>query len=156
MRLVLKASLICLAAIGTLSLIACGKPEPATNVSASPKNVTTMEDGHDHSHDHHSEDAQVIVSGVYHLEFLTEPKDNGVNLDFHLENEDSHEVISGAKVTATVQLPSGDQKTLDLPYEADSEHYIAFLPAPAKGQYTVTILTEINDEQINGQFSFDL
>ncbi len=89
------------------------------------------------------------------LEFIAEPKDDGTNLDFHLENEESHEAIPDAKVTARVQLPNGDEKTLDLQYEAEGEQYIAFLPEQAKGRYNVTILTEINGEQVNGRFSFD-
>lgn len=156
MRLVFKSSLIFFAAFGSLSLIACGKTEQATNTSASPETVTTIDDGHDHSHHNHSdENAQVIVSAPYHLEFIAEPRDDGTNLDFHLENEESHEAIPDAKVTAIVQLPNGDEKTLDLQYEAEGEQYIAFLPEQAKDRYNVTILTEINGEQVNGRFSFD-
>ena len=157
MHLILKSSLICFAAFGALSLGACGKSEPTATSSAPPlvEPATTVDD--DHFHDNHSEeDVQVIVSGSYHLEFVAEPKDNGVNLDFHLENEDTHQTISDAKVSATVKLPNGDQKTVDLSYEAQGDHYVAFLPSSAKGQYNVTISMEVNGEKVSGPFAFEL
>ena len=98
MRLVFKSSLIFLAAFGALSLIACGKSEQATNTSDAPETVSTIDEDHEHSHDEHydenAENAQVIVSGIYHLEFIAEPKDDGTNLNFHLENEESHQPIA--------------------------------------------------------------
>ena len=156
MGLFLKSSLIFLIACGSLSLIACGNSGQTTNTLAPPKTVTAIDGDHDHSHDDHSnENTQVIVSGIYHLEFHPEPNNDGVNLDFHLESEVGHENIPDAKVTARVQLPNGDEKMLDLPYEAEGKHYVAFLPAQTTGRYTVTILAEINGEQVSGQFAFD-
>ena len=156
MRLFLKSSLIVLTACGSVSSGACANSEPATNTSPSLETVTTLDDHHDHSHEHDSDqDPQVLISGLYHLEFIPEPTNGGINLDFHLETEVSHEVITDAKVTASVLSPTGDQYTLDLLYEADGEHYIAFLPAPVTGTYTVTFLVDVNGEQVSGQFSFD-
>ena len=159
MHLVFKSSLILFVALGALSLIACGESEQATNTSDAPETVSTIDEEHEHSHDEHydenAENAQVIVSGIYHLEFIAEPKDDGTNLNFHLENEESHQPIPDAKVAARVQLPNGDEKILDLQYEAERERYVAFLPEQAKGEYKVTILTETNGEQVNSSFSFD-
>ncbi len=155
-RLILKSSLILFAGFGSLSLSACGKSEPAANTPASPAPVVTPVDD-DHFHDNHAgEDVQVVVSGVYHLEFVAELKDSGVNLDFHLENEDSHKSIPDAKVSATVQSPNGNETTLTLPYEAQGDHYVAFLPASEKGQYNVTILMEVNGNQVRSPFSFEI
>ena len=91
----------------------------------------------------------------YHLELIEEPKDGGTNLYFHLENEETHEVIPSAKVTAMVKLPNGDEKTLDLQYEAQGENYVAFLPEQEKGRYKATILTEFNGEKVSASFYFD-
>ena len=157
MHLIFKSSLIFFIALGALSLTACGNSEQATNQSTAPKTATKIDEDRDHSHHNHSDDenAQVIVSGIYHLEFIAESKDDGTNLNFHLENEESHQPIPDAKVVARVRLPSGDEKTLDLKYEAENERYVAFLPEQAEGEYKVTILTETNGEQVNSSFSFD-
>lgn len=156
MRLVFKSSLIFLVAFGSLFLAACGTSEPTTDTSTTPETATEIDDDHDHTHHDDSHDnAQVIISGIYHLELLAEHKDNGIDLSFHLENEESHETISNAKVKAIVKLSDGDEKMLDLPYKAKSEQYVAFLPEQAKDKYEVTILTNINGEQVNGRFSFD-
>lgn len=161
MRLVAKFSLIFLVTFGALSSTSCTRSEQATNSSTSPKTVTEIDHNHDHDHDndghnHANENTQVILSDPYHLEFLVKHKDGGINLDFHLENEETHEVISSAKVTAKVQLPNGEEKTLELQYEPQTEHYIAFLPEQeAEGRYSVTILTDINGEQVNSNFYFD-
>ena len=159
MHLVFKSSLIFFIALGSLSLTACGNSEQATNTSDASETLTKIDEDHEHSHheyyNENAENAQVIVSGIYHLEFIAEPKDDGTNLNFHLENEESHQPIPDAKVAAKVQLPNGDEKTLDLQYEAESERYVAFLPEQAEGEYKVTILTDIDGEQVNSGFSFD-
>lgn len=157
MHLVFKSSLIFFVSLGSLFLVACGQSEPASdNASTAPETATEIDDNHDHSHhDHSDENAQVIISGLYHLELIAEPQDNGIDLNFHLENEESHKTIPNAKVKAEVKLPNGDEKMLDLQYKAESEQYVAFLSEQAKGQYEVTILTNINGEQVNGSFSFD-
>ena len=159
MHLVFKSSLIFFVALGSLSLTACGNSEQATNTSDAPETVSTIDEDHEHSHheqyDGNAKNAQVIVSGIYHLEFIAESKDDGTNLNFHLENEETHQPITDAKVAAKVQLPNGEEKTLDLQYKTESEQYVAFLPEQANGEYQVTFLTEINGEQVNSSFSFD-
>lgn len=156
MHLVFKSSLIFFVTLGSLFIKACGTSEPTTNTSTAPETATEIDDDHDHSHHDPSHDnAQVIISGIYHLELLAKHKDNGIDLNFHLENEESHETIPNAKVKAQIKLPNGDEKTLDLQYKAESEQYVAFLPEPAKGKYEVTVLTNINGEQVNARFSFD-
>ena len=57
---------------------------------------------------------QVIESGIYHLEFVVAPEENGIHLDFYLQKGDTHEAIPDAKVTAQVQMPDGTQKGCDL------------------------------------------
>ena len=159
MHLIFKSSLIFFVALGSLSLTACGASEQATDTSDAPETVSEIDEDHDHSHqeqyDENAENAQVIVSGIYHLEFIAEPRDDGTDLNFHLENEETHEPITDAKVAARVQLPNGEEKTLDLQYNAENEQYVAFLPEQAEGEYQVTFLTEIDGEQVNSSFSFD-
>ena len=75
-------------------------------------------------------------------------------MDFYLEKGEKHENVSDAKVTAQIQLPSGEEKTIPLEYEADEKHYHAILPGKAAGEYKVAILSEINGEKVNGRFSF--
>ena len=103
----------------------------------------------------YSQGGQVIESGPYHLELVALPEAGGIHLDFFLQTGDNHEEIPDAKVTAQVQLPNGEQKTLDLPYDADGKHYAAFLPETAAGDYKIAILTDIKGEKVNGRFSFN-
>lgn len=155
MRLIVNSTLVLLAACGSLSLIACGN---ATNppISSGTAASNPADDGHDEFHHGHSEEyAQIIVSGPYHLELIAEPKGNGINFDFHLENEVTHEPITNAKVSAVVKLPNGDEQALDFQYEAEGEHYLAFMETQIKGSYEVAVATELNDERLNTRFTFE-
>ena len=162
MRLATKTILIFLAACGSFSLIACANSEPATNTSASAGTVNTKTNDSQHSqHQGHTSihtdiaHAQIIMSGPYHLELIAESKDHGINLNFHLENNASHEAILGANVTAIVEAPDGNEKTLNLQYEAEGEHYIGLLETQDTGRFRVTILTDINGDKVGADFSFD-
>ena len=86
---------------------------------------------------------------------IAEPKGNGINFDFHLENEVTHEPITNAKVSAVVKLPNGDEQALDFQYEAEGEHYLAFMETQIKGSYEVAVATELNDERLNTRFTFE-
>ncbi len=92
--------------------------------------------------------------GSYHLELVSAPENDGIHLDFFLQTGDNHEAIPDANVTAQVQLPDGEQKTLNMEYDVEGKHYAAFLPAQAAGEYKVAVQTDINGEKVNGRFSF--
>lgn len=100
-----------------------------------------------------SQGGQVIESGPYHLELVTGKKSGGTHLDFYLQKGDTHEAISGATVTAKVQLPDGSEKTVDFKYDAEGKHYFAQLPETAPGEYKIAVLTDIAGEKVNGRFS---
>ena len=100
--------------------------------------------------------AQVVESGVYHLELVPEKEESGVHLDFFLQKGDNHEAIADAKVKAQVKLPDGTQKSLDLEYDASGKHYTILLPTKVPGEYQVAILSDIKGERVNGRFSFKL
>lgn len=158
MRLIVNSTLVLLTAWGSFSLIACGNGKQATNPSISSETAASnpADDGHDKFHHGHSEEyAQIIVSGPYHLELIAEPKGNGINFDFHLENEDTHEPIPNANVSAVVKLPNGNEQALSFQYEAEGEHYLAFMDTQINGSYDVTVSTDFNGESLNTQFSFD-
>ncbi|BAY86078.1 hypothetical protein NIES267_55840 [Calothrix parasitica NIES-267] len=158
----LKLGAIVLGSIGLIFVGACSNQSANSEDSAANQTETVAQkghsenDGHDHSHKdgEHSHGGQVIESGEYHLELVAAPNDEGIHMDFYLEKGEKHEQISDAKVTAQVQLPGGEQKTIPLEYEADEKHYHAILPEKAAGEYKVAILSEINGEKVNGRFSF--
>lgn len=102
---------------------------------------------------HGGQGGQVIESGPYHLELVTAKESEGVHLDFFLQKGDNHEAIPNAKVTAQVQLPDGNQQTLDFKYDADGKHYTAMLPGVVNGEAKVAILSDINGEKVNGRFT---
>lgn len=117
---------------------------PIAKTSSSPSMANTSQKG-----------AQVIESGIYHLEFVQGIEADSIHLDFFLQKGDTHEAIPDAKVTAQVQLPDGTQKTLELKYDADGKHYAGLLPSKATGEYKVAFLSDIKGEKVNGRFSFN-
>jgi hypothetical protein len=157
----LKGSLIVLGCLGLVFLAACGSEPPATNAdkgnspaaSTAPA-ASSPQPAAKTDHPKTSQGGQVIESGPYHLELVPVPENDGTHIDFFLQKGDSHEAIPDAKVTAQVQSPAGEQKTLDLAYDAAGKHYAAFLPEKAAGEYKVVILTDIKGEKVNGRFSF--
>ncbi|MDJ0706183.1 MAG: hypothetical protein QNJ46_23170 [Leptolyngbyaceae cyanobacterium MO_188.B28] len=162
MHLVAKSILIFLTACGSISLIACANGDQATNTSDSSGTVTAnSDDGHDSQHQGHTSIhsditlAEIFMSDPYHLELIVESKDHGINLNFHLEDNESHEPILGAKVAAVVHTPNGKVESLSLQYETEGEHYIGSLETQATGQFRVTIFTDIDGNQIGADFSFD-
>ncbi|MBW4494637.1 MAG: hypothetical protein KME26_16425 [Oscillatoria princeps RMCB-10] len=160
MKLV-KVSLIVLGSVGLVFLAACGSETPATNADKGGSPATSAatpassaQPAAKTDHPKTSQGGQVIESGPYHLELVPVPENDGTHIDFFLQKGDSHEAIPDAKVTAQVQSPAGEQKTLDLAYDAAGKHYATFLPEKAAGEYKVVILTDIKGEKVNGRFSF--
>ena len=92
--------------------------------------------------------------GKYHLELVALPETGGTHLDFYLLTGDNHQSIPDAKVTAQIELPNGEQKTLDLSYDSQGEHYAVLLPGETPGEYKVSVLTDIEGEKVNGRFNF--
>ena len=153
----LKASLIAIGTIGLMFLVACGSSTKETETTTPAETTTETEvpksttEGHDKSV---SQGGQVVESGPYHLELVSLPEDSGVHLDFFLQTGDDHQAIADAKVTGQVQLPNGEQKSLDFTYDAQGKHYAAVLPEKAPGEYKVVIQSEIKGEKVNSRFSF--
>jgi hypothetical protein len=163
----LQISFVVLATTGLLFLGACGNsnqagntennpsasinnsfPISTTNTSASPTAKIDNERGT-------SKGGQVIETGAYHLEFIPGKESNGTHMDLYLQKGDNHQAIPNAKVTAEVQLPDGQQKTIPLTYDASGKHYTAVLADKATGQYQVRITADIGGEKVNGRFSFN-
>jgi hypothetical protein len=169
----LKLTLVSLLALTGLLLNACSSatqetatqtPTAATTSTDSEKDKGTKaddkKDGHSHSHkagEHkageHSHGGQVVESGPYHLELVSEKEDKGVQLHFHLEQGEKHEPVSNAKVTAQVQLPDGSQQDIDFKYDAKGKEYTAELPGKAAGQYQLKLIADIGGEKVNGRFT---
>lgn len=140
-----------------LTLAACGGTETATApdttaapVAASPAETET--DAADHSAA--TQGGQVVETGAYHVELVPVPEADGIRLDLYLQTGDTHEAVADAAVVAQVQLPDGTQQALPMEYDAAGEHFFAFLPSQAAGDYKAVIQTEINGEKVNARFSF--
>lgn len=162
MRLIINSSVTLFAACGIFSLTACGNSEQSIKSpnSLGTDTVSVNSSHHSHHHGHtaiHTDiaHAQIILSDPYHLELIAESKDHGINLNFHLEINESHEAIPDANVKAIVQKPDGDEETLDLKYEAEGEHYIGSVHTDALGPFGVTVLADIDGEQVDAVFAFD-
>lgn len=158
----LKVSAMSITAVGLLFLGACSSSNQATNSSNSPSapaepqtsTVASPATNSAQSPSGGDNGGQVIESGPYHLELVTEKETSGTHIDLFLQKGDNHEAISNAKVTAQVQLPDGRQQSLDMEYDAGEKHYTATLPSTATGEYKVAILSDINGEKVNARFSF--
>jgi hypothetical protein len=143
-----------------LLLAACSNPPQSTNPESSPAPTTSasptqsVDNQETGEHPTSSQGGQVIESGVYHLELVSLLERDGIHLDFFLQKGDNHEAIPDASVMAQVQLPDGEQKTLEMKYDIEGKHYAAFLPTQAAGEYKVAVQTDINGEKVNGRFSF--
>ncbi|MBW4559282.1 MAG: hypothetical protein KME59_25915 [Trichormus sp. ATA11-4-KO1] len=175
----LKLGTFILGSVGLIFLGACANQPTTSNDSAASKtetiakttisktettakatpnqteNVAQKQEEHGHEHgDEHGRGGQIIESGEYHLEFVATPSDNGTDIDFFLEKGAKHETVSDAKITAQVQLPDGEQKTIPIKYEPSEKHYHGVLADTIPGEYKLAILSDINGEKVNGRFSF--
>lgn len=163
----LKSSLVIFGTVGLLFLGACNKgeqasdqnsspaPSPVASPSASPAPSAAPAATVKTDHPKESKGGQVVESGAYHLEFLTEKEDTGTQLELYLQKGDNHQPVPNAKVTAQVQLPNGKQQTLALKYDADDKYYTVLFPVKAAGQYPVKVTANINGEKVNGRFNFN-
>ncbi|WRH67725.1 MAG: hypothetical protein RSE13_05100 [Planktothrix sp. GU0601_MAG3] len=75
-------------------------------------------------------------------------------MDFYLLTGDNHQAVADAKVTAQIEVPNGEQQTLDLIYDPEGKHYAVLLPGETAGEYKVVVLTDIQGEKVNGRFNF--
>lgn len=160
----LKINLIVVGSMGLIFLGACSnntqststnKPDISPLQTATETSPALSENAEKTAHPNQSKGGQVIESGSYHLEFVSEPESDGTHMDFYLQKGDNHEAIPNAKVTAQVQLPDGTQKSLPLTYDAEGKHYTALLPGKASGKYNVAILSDLSGEKVNGRFTFN-
>ncbi len=158
-----QSILLSLASLAVLA--ACSNNTPTTSsttattvakVETAQANSTPSATKSETKHGAPQQGGQVIESGIYHLELVIAPEENGIHLDFFLQKGDTHEAIPDAKVTAQVHLPDGTQKNLDLAYDAPAKHYGVNLSGKAKGEYKVVILSDIKGEKVNGRFNFKL
>jgi hypothetical protein len=128
--------------------------EPTRSTSPAPASeVSTKTSTEDHSQP--AAGGQVVEAGKYHLEFVPEAEADKFHLDFYLKSGDTHESVADAQVTGQVQLPSGEQKSVDFTYDPEGGHYTGVLTTAESGAYQAVIQTDINGEKVNGRFAFN-
>lgn len=149
----LKVTLLGLSSAGLIILGACSNGNQTANSDSSPG--ASSETATQSQAPQTGQGKQVVESGPYHLEFASEPGSDGIHLDFYLQKGDTHEAISNADVTAQVQTPDGQEKSLDMTYDSAGKHYTVLLPEKAPGEYQVAVLSDINGEKVNGRFQFN-
>jgi hypothetical protein len=162
----IELNLIILSSVGLLFVGACSKGDQASEPNNSPtsapvasqpaSSVPTVAPAATAKTEHpkQSKGGQVVESGAYRLEFLTQKEATGTHLDLYLQKGDKYEPVPNAKVTAQVQLPNGKQQTLALKYDADAKHYAGVFPGKDAGQYPVKVTADINGEKVDGRFTF--
>lgn len=160
-----KSNLIVLGSVGLLFLGACSQGEKASEQNnsqtsapvasqpaASPPNAAPVATAKT-EHPKTSQGGQVVESGAYQLEFLTQKEATGTHLDLYVKKGDKREPVPNAKVIAQVQLPNGKQQTLELKYDAEGKHYYGIFPGKDAGQYPVKVTANINGEKVDGRFN---
>ena len=150
----LKSNLIILGSVGLLFLGACNKGDQASDTNSSPASSPVASQPASSAPAKGTQGGQVVKSGAYHLEFVTEKEATGTHLDLYLQKGDKKEPVPNAKVTAQVQLPNGKQQTLALKYDAEGKHYAVVFPGKEPGQYPVKMTADINGEKVDGRFTF--
>ena len=155
----LKSNLIILGSIGLLFLGACSKGDEAGDTNSSPASSPAASQPTSSAPAaapaKATKGGQVVESGAYHLEFVTEKEATGTHLDVFLQKGDKKEPVPNAKVTAQVQLPNGKQQTLALKYDAEGKHYAVVFPGKDAGSYPVKVTANINGEKVDGRFTFN-
>jgi len=155
----LKSNLIILGSIGLLFLGACSKGDEAGDTNSSPASSPAASQPTSSAPAaapaKATKGGQVVESGAYHLEFVTEKEATGTHLDLFLLKGDKKEPVPNAKVTAQVQLPNGKQQTLALKYDPEGKHYAVVFPGKEPGQYPVKMTADINGEKVDGRFTFN-
>lgn len=158
---ILKSGLIIVGSIGVIFLGACSSGNQSVSSDSSPAADSSARESTEANTEASSDHAavpqaggQVVESGPYHLEFVSEPESEGTHLDFYLQRGDNHEAIPDAKVIAQIQLPDGTQKTLPFTYNAEGKHYTTLLSGKATGQHQVKITSDINGKKVDGRFNF--
>lgn len=149
-----------------LTLVACGNSETATtpestadtSVAESPTNTpaddAATETAASDDHSAATKGGQVVETGAYHMELVPVPEADGIHLDLYLQTGDTHEAVAVATAIAQVQLPDGSQQEIPMEYDAAGEHFFAFIPSQATGEYKTVIQTDIQGERVNARFSF--
>ncbi|MFQ4138030.1 hypothetical protein PGN35_017095 [Nodosilinea sp. PGN35] len=145
-----------------LAITACGDGGTATApdtaaeapVATATEPETAAAEAPATDHSAATKDGQVVETGAYHLELVPVPEADGIHLDLYLQTGDTHEAVAEATVVAQVQIPDGTQQEIPMEYDAAGEHFFAFLPSQATGEYKTVIQTDINGEKVNARFSF--
>jgi len=154
----IKSNLIVIVSVGLLFLGACGKGDQTSDTNTSPASSPVASQPASSAPAaapaKATKGGQVVESGAYHLEFVTEKEATGTHLDLYLQKGDKKEPVPNAKVTAQVQLPNGKQQTLALKYDAEDKHYAVVFPGKEPGQYPVKMTADINGEKVDGRFTF--
>ena len=137
------------------TLFACSNQN--ATISSSPVHEKHSQHDRDRAHEeHHEEHGDKVLlstSGNYSLELLPVTEKNGIYLDLHIFEGEEKEDIQNAEVTAVVNLPNGEQKTLEFNYYPKTKHYGVLLSPKMTGSYKVVVQTKVEEEELTGQFS---
>jgi hypothetical protein len=148
---------------GLLLLAACSQSPPTNYVSSpsssAPLAVTSPVADQPKAESNKgtkNKGGQVVESGKYHLELVSEKGASSTHLDLYVQkgDTDAHDAIANAQVTAEVQSPDGQQKTVPFSYDAGGKHYAAEMFDKSSGQYQVKVTAKIGSDQADGRFSF--
>ncbi len=98
-----------------LFMSACSQYSESDYLQAAKVSAALSPEAHQYHHHKHSHYSQYFTSGNYKLELLSHKDNDGINLEFCLQEARESKQVSNAKITAQIQLNNGQQKTI--PFE---------------------------------------
>lgn len=145
-----------------LLLASCNNGEKAAQAPASSPvteqvspAASTSPDAKSAMKEHSGKGGQVVESGKYHLELISEKSTNETHLDLYVQKGDDHQAISDAKVSGEIQSPDGQSKSVTFTYDTGGKHYAAVVPGKAAGVYQLKVTANVSGDIADGRFSFN-
>jgi hypothetical protein len=132
-------------------------PSPASSPATeqvSPAASTTP-DAKSATKEHGGKGGQVVESGKYHLELISEKSANETHLDLYVQKGDDHQAISDAKVSGEIQSPDGQSKSITFTYDTEGKHYAGVVPGKIAGAYQLKVTANVGGDIADGRFSFN-
>jgi hypothetical protein len=119
---------------------------PAASIAPDAKSATK---------EHGGKGGQVVESGKYHLELISEKSANETHLDLYVQKGDDHQTISDAKVSGEIQSSDGQSKSITFTYDTEGKHYVGVVQGRTAGAYQLKVTANVGGDIADGRFSFN-
>lgn len=126
-----------------LSMSACSQYSESDYLQAMKVSAALSPEAHQYHHHRHSHYSQSFTSGNYKLELLSHKDNDGINLEFCLQEREQLKQVNSAQITAQIQLNNGQQETIPFEFRQSTNHYHAIIPKKFKKTDKLVIAAQI-------------